>query len=84
MTEVLLLQDQLFAKAFGHIRHNMQVLYLYLEGVLLLALANGNKDSTQQEKESPSCPPGMQSQNEAVTFCTTIIACVAMYLPNSN
>lgn len=74
---------QLFAQAFGHIRHDMQVLYLYLEGVLLLALANGN-DSIQQAKENPSCPPGMQSQNEAESFSTNIIAWAAMHLLNSN
>lgn len=83
MTEALPLQDQSFVPAFGHIRHDMQMLYLYLEGALLLALVNGN-DNTQRAKPSPSCPPGRQSQNKVVSFSTNIIACFAIYLLNYN
>lgn len=59
--KALLSEHQCFTPAFGYIVHAMdmqkQMLYVHLEGVLLLTLVNGNSFS-QQLQERPSCLPG--------------------------
>lgn len=62
-----------FFQTIGRIWHNMQRLYLYLEGALLLVLVNGN-NNTQRAKQNLSCPPGRQPWNKVADFYTNFNA----------